>query len=73
MTFKVDGKEYVHERTTATQQTGFTFVAQSRNWLPNAVGGFYGLESTMQPVQSTSRCSPALREFLMLLPQATAA
>lgn len=39
MTFKVDGKEYVHERTTATQQTGFTFVAQSRNWLPNAVGG----------------------------------
>jgi len=27
MNFKVDGKEYVHERAIATQQTGFSFVA----------------------------------------------
>lgn len=39
MTYEVDGKSYVHERTTATQQTGFTFVTQSRNWLPDEIGG----------------------------------
>ncbi len=39
LTWKVKGKEYVNERATATQQTGFTFVAQSRSWLPNAIGG----------------------------------
>lgn len=27
MTYKVDGKEYTHERAIATQQTGFSFVA----------------------------------------------
>ena len=36
MGYEVDGQKYVHERTTATQQTGFSFVAQCRNWLPNA-------------------------------------
>lgn len=39
LTFKVDSTEYGHERPTATQQTGFTFVAQMRNWLPDYVGG----------------------------------
>jgi len=39
LTWKVKGVEYCNERTTATQQTGFTFVAQSRNWLPDAIGG----------------------------------
>lgn len=39
MGYKVDGKEYVMERTTATQQTGFSFVSQSRSWLPDALGG----------------------------------
>ncbi len=39
LTWKVNGKEYINERATATQQTGFTFVAQSRSWLPNAIGG----------------------------------
>lgn len=29
MGFEVDGVEYMHERTTATQQTGFSFVSQS--------------------------------------------
>ncbi|MBN2681753.1 MAG: C69 family dipeptidase [Bacteroidales bacterium] len=41
LTWKVDGKEYCHERATATQQTGFSFVAQSRNWLPNPIGGIF--------------------------------
>jgi len=39
LTFKVDSIEYVHERPTATQQTGFTFVAQMRSWLPDYIGG----------------------------------
>lgn len=30
MSFEVDGKTYMNERATATQQTGFWFVAQSR-------------------------------------------
>ncbi len=39
LTWKVDGVTYCNERATATQQTGFSFVAQLRNWLPDAVGG----------------------------------
>lgn len=37
--WSIDSVEYVNERAIATQQTGFSFVAQMRNWLPNAVGG----------------------------------
>jgi len=39
LTWKYEGKTYVNERATATQQTGFSFVAQARNWLPNPIGG----------------------------------
>ncbi len=39
LTWEYDGKTYVNERATATQQTGFSFVTQSRNWLPNPIGG----------------------------------
>ena len=39
LTYKVDGVEYYHERPIGTQQTGFTFIAQMRNWLPNPIGG----------------------------------
>lgn len=38
MVWKVDGKEYVHERAVATQQTGFVFVSEMRGWLPREVG-----------------------------------
>ena len=52
MGYTVDGKEYVHERATATQQTGFTFVAQCRSWLPNAVGGiiWFGVDDAASTV-----------------------
>lgn len=33
--------EYINERATATQQTGFVFVAESRNWLPDPIGGIF--------------------------------
>ena len=38
MGFEVDGVEYVNERATATQQTGFWFVAQARPQLPADMG-----------------------------------
>lgn len=41
MEWKYEGKEYVNERATATQQTGFSFVAQARNWLPDPIGGIF--------------------------------
>ena len=41
MSWKYDGKEYIHERATATQQTGFSFVAQARSWLPDKFGGIF--------------------------------
>ena len=39
LTWKVDGKTYCNERAAATQQTGFTFIAQMRSWLPDGIGG----------------------------------
>ncbi len=39
LTWEVDGEEYLNERAIATQQTGFSFVAQMRNWLHDPVGG----------------------------------
>lgn len=35
LTYKVDGKEYTHERAIATQQTGFSLVAQLRHDKPD--------------------------------------
>ncbi len=37
--WEVDGVQYCNERVTATQQTGFSFVTQSRSWLPDEIGG----------------------------------
>ncbi len=38
MDFEVDGKKYVNERATATQQTGFWFVAQARPYVEKDQG-----------------------------------
>ncbi len=48
MTWEIDGKKYSWERPISTQQTGFSFVSQSRSWLPDAIGGvyWYGLDDT---------------------------
>ena len=48
MTWEVDGQKYIHERATSTQQTGFSFVAQCRSWLPDKVGGilWFGVDDT---------------------------
>ena len=59
MSFEVDGKEYTHERAIATQQTGWSFVSQSRNWLPDAVGGvlWFGTDDTNTTVYMPFYCS----------------
>jgi dipeptidase len=46
LTWEVDGETYCNERATATQQTGFSFIAQSRNWLPDEIGGiiWFGID-----------------------------
>ena len=48
LTWKVDSVEYCNERAISTQQTGFSFVAQSRNWLPDPIGGilWFGVDDT---------------------------
>lgn len=39
LTFEVDGKKCFNERPISTQQTGFSYVAQMRSWLPREIGG----------------------------------
>ncbi|MCL2118353.1 MAG: C69 family dipeptidase [Planctomycetaceae bacterium] len=43
-----DEQEYAWERPISTQQTGFSFVTQSRSWLPDPVGGvvWYGVDDS---------------------------
>lgn len=52
MSYELDGEKYVNERATATQQTGFTFVSQSRSWLPNEIGGiiWFGVDDAASTV-----------------------
>ena len=58
MTWKVDGEAYCHERATSTQQTGFVFVAQSRSWLPDPIGGilWFAVDNTYTTVYNTMYC-----------------
>jgi len=41
LSWEVDSVKYGFERPTSTQQTGFTFVGQMRNTLPDEVGGVF--------------------------------
>lgn len=52
MEWHVDGVSYIHERTTATQQTGFSFVAQSRGYLQYPLGGiiWFGVDDAASTV-----------------------
>jgi dipeptidase len=58
MTWKIDSVGYCHERATSTQQTGFVFVAQSRSWLPDPIGGilWFGVDDTYTNVYSPMYC-----------------
>ena len=59
MDFEVDGVTYVNERATATQQTGFWFTAQARNYLPDAVGGilWFGVDDAATSCLTPIYCS----------------
>ena len=48
MEYEVDGKKYCMERAIATQQTGWSYVSQTRDWLPDPVGGvlWFGTDDT---------------------------
>ena len=58
MNWDIDGQTYIHERATSTQQTGFSFVAQCRNWLPDKVGGiiWFGVDDTYSTVYCPMYC-----------------
>lgn len=58
LTWKVDDVQYVNERATSTQQTGFSFVSQSRAWLPDPVGGvhWFGVDDTYSTVYNPIYC-----------------
>ncbi len=58
MEWKVDGATYINERAISTQQTGFSFIAQSRSWLPDPVGGinWFGVDDTFYTVYSPMYC-----------------
>ena len=62
LTWEVDGVEYFNERAVSTQQTGFSFVAQLRSWLPDPVGGvfWFGVDDTASTVYVPIYC--AIRE-----------
>ena len=52
LTWDVDSVQYCNERPISTQQTGFSFVSQSRSWLPNEIGGiiWFGMDDAAQSV-----------------------
>jgi dipeptidase len=58
MEWQVDGVKYLNERAISTMQTGFSFIAQSRSWLPNPVGGinWFGVDDTYYTVYSPMYC-----------------
>ena len=59
MNYEVDGKTYCMERAIGTQQTGWSFVSQSRDYLPDPIGGvlWYGTDDTNTSVYMPFYCA----------------
>ena len=59
LTWTADSVQYLNERAIATQQTGFSFVAQARSWLPDHVGGvfWFGVDDIYHTVYTPIYCS----------------
>ncbi|RPJ40308.1 MAG: hypothetical protein EHM19_13880, partial [Candidatus Latescibacterota bacterium] len=55
----IDSLDYSWERPISTPQTGFSFVSESRGWLPNEVGGilWYGVDDTWFTCYTPLYCS----------------
>jgi dipeptidase len=58
LTWKVDSVTYFNERAISTQQTGFSFIAQSRSWLTDPIGGilWFGVDDTYSTVYTPMYC-----------------
>ena len=58
LSFKVGDQEYFNERPISTQQTAFTFVAQMRANLPDAIGGvlWFGTDDANMTVFAPVYC-----------------
>jgi dipeptidase len=58
LTWKVGDNEYLNERAVSTQQTGFSFVAQARSWMPGPIGGifWFGVDDTYSTVYFPVYC-----------------
>jgi dipeptidase len=58
LTWPVEDVTYCNERAIATQQTGFSFVTESRNWLPDWIGGifWFGLDDAATSVYMPLYC-----------------
>jgi dipeptidase len=50
--WELDGVKYFNERAISTQQTGFSFVSQSRRGFPDTIGGilWFGVDDTNMTV-----------------------
>lgn len=53
-----DKPRYFNERAVSTQQTGFSFVTQSRSWLPDPIGGilWFSVDDTYSTVYIPMYC-----------------
>jgi len=58
LTWKIDGQEYFNERSTSTQQTAFTFIAQGRGKYPDPIGGilWFGVDDSYFTVYNPIFC-----------------
>jgi len=58
LTWEADGETFCNERAIATQQTGFSFVSQSRSWLPDPIGGilWFGVDDAATSVYVPMYC-----------------
>lgn len=58
LTWQVNDESYCNERAVATQQTGFSFITESRNWLPDWIGGifWFGVDDAATSVYTPMYC-----------------
>jgi dipeptidase len=58
LTWSVGEETYCNERAIATQQTGYSFVTESRNWLPDWIGGifWFGVDDAATTVYNPMYC-----------------
>jgi dipeptidase len=52
LVWEYNGQQYFNERPISTPQTGFSFISQSRSWMPDEVGGllWFGVDDTYMTV-----------------------